>query len=231
MKANLISMKRHCPIKMKSVLACALLWTVLSGAQLIAAPVSARQLPRLMPSPESALQRAAEIGLTAEQRTKLEADLRELGGESGRLTEQVRRESDALAQLLAAGKPDESAVAAQFEKVLAAENEVKRVRLKMSLRTRAVLTPEQQQKLATQSGRNPRAAAAPEQPELAAKMERLKELIARAKQGGRDMSSTRELWRRVEQLTQEGRASEAGRLLDETARELEAGLVAPQPKP
>ena len=52
----------------------------------------------------------------------------------------IRNESNALAQLLARERPDEAAVEAQFEKVLAAENELKRVRLKMSLRTRTVLT-------------------------------------------------------------------------------------------
>lgn len=222
-------MKRNCRFKTNSLFAAAVLvLTTLTSVQLAAAPVSARQLPRLMPSPEAALHRADEIALTAEQRARLEGDLRDLNGEVGSLSEQVRRESDALAQLLAANKPDDAAVAAQFEKVLAAEDAVKRVRLKMSLRTRAVLTAEQQTRLASLQGGGARGKTIPpEQQELAARMQRVKELIERAKSEGRDLSAMRAMWKRVDQLTREGNTSEASRVLDETAQALESSLSAP----
>lgn len=205
---------------------------LLQAARLVAEPPSARSLPSLMPAPEFALRHASEIGLTAGQQAKIESEVRELETAARKLSEQVRHESDALAQLLAHDAPDEAAVAAQFEKVLAAEDEVKRVRLKMSLRTRAVLTAEQQHKLASlQNADTPRRIASAEQQALAAKMERVKELIESAKAEGRDLVPVREMWKRVGQLTLEGKTTEACRILDETAGVIESKLAAPLSEP
>ena len=201
---------------------------LLSAARLVAEPPSARSLPSLMPAPEFALRHASEIGLTAGQQAKIESEVRELETAARKLSEQVRHESDALAQLLAHDAPDEAAVAAQFEKVLAAEDEVKRVRLKMSRRTRSALTAEQQNKLASLQGSGGRARAIPpEQQALAARMERVKGLIERAKSEGRDLSAMRQTWKRVDELTRDGQTSEASRVLDETAQALESSLSAP----
>ena len=121
--------------------------------------------------------------------------------------------------------------------VLARRKRSETLRLKLSLRTRTVLNAEQQSKLATlqRDGSRPRAIA-PEQQELTAKMERVKTLIGRAKQEGRDLSATREMWRRVEQFTQQGQTAEACRVLDEAAQSLEKregdatqGARTPQP--
>ena len=203
---------------------------VCAGA-LAAAPPTARNLPNLMPTPELALRHADEIGLTSAQRTKLEDETRNLDAEVQKFTAQARRESDTLAELLAREAPDATAVAAQFDKVLAAEDEVKRVRLKMSLQVRATLTPEQQKKLSTLQGRGSRGVAqSSEQQELAANMERVKRLIERAKGEGRDLASMREMWKRVNELTRDGKTSEATRVLEETAQSLEKSLAAPSPK-
>lgn len=217
-------------MKTTSVVAVALLTFALFGVRLVAAPATARALPSLMPAPETALRHATEIGLTAEQLARLEADVRQWEAAAREFAEQVRQESDALARLLAGDRLDETAVAMQFEKVLKAEDEVKRVRLKMSLCTRAALTPEQVRKLALLQSRGggPRVVA-PDQQELAAQMERVKMLIQRSKQAGRDLSKTRAMWKRVNQLTNEGQFREAIRVLDEAAKELEAGLNAPSP--
>jgi hypothetical protein len=108
---------------------------------------------------------------------------------------------------------------------------VAKARLKMSLRTRAVLTAGQVRALGSLQGRGGGArVVAPDQQELAAKMERVKVLIERSKQAGRDLSKTRAMWKRVNQLTSEGQVREAGRVLGETAKVLEAGLVAPASK-
>jgi Spy/CpxP family protein refolding chaperone len=185
-----------------------------------------------MPAPEFALQHADEIQLTPAQREKLENGIRDLEADAQKFSEQARRESDALAQLLAAETPDDAAIAAQFDKVLAAEDEVKRVRLKMSLQTRAVLTPEQRDNLAALQSRNTRGRApSPEQQELVARMERVKGLIERAKSAGHDLTPMREMWKRVDQLTRDGKTAEASRLLDETAQGLERSLATPPRSP
>jgi Spy/CpxP family protein refolding chaperone len=209
-----------------------LLTTALACAGALAAtPPTARNLPNLMPTPELALRHADEIGLTAAQRTKLEDETRNLDAEVQKFTAQVRRESDTLAELLAREVPDAAAVAAQFDKVLAAEDEVKRVRLKMSLQVRATLTPEQQKKLGTLQGRGTRGTPqSPDQQQLAAQMERVKGLIERAKSEGRDLSSMREMWKRVNELTRDGKTAEATHVLEETAQSLEKNLPAPTPK-
>ena len=194
---------------------------------LVAVPPTARSLPVLMPAPETALRHAAELELTAEQRAKLEEGMADLQTALQKFSTDVQQQSDTLAEILAAEKPDEGAVAAQLERVLAAEAEVKRVRLTMSLRTRAALTPEQARKLQTlQNTRDSQRPAAPADQDLAVKMERVKSLIERARQQGVDLSSVREMWRRVNQLTQEGKTSEAGQVLDETATGIESKLTA-----
>jgi Spy/CpxP family protein refolding chaperone len=201
---------------------------LLPVSRLAAESASARTLPRLMPAPEFALEHADEIHLTPAQREKLASGVRELEGLAQKFSEQARRESDTLAQLLAKDVSDETAVTAQFEKVLAAEDEVKRVRLKMSLQTRTVLTAEQLGQLAVLQNRGARPRTpAPAQQELVARMERLKELIERAKNEGRDLSAMREVWKRVDQLTREGKTAEASRLLEETAQTLENSLATP----
>ena len=208
--------------------ALALLALALLVVPLRAAPPSARTLPSLMPAPEFVLQHESEFGLSSDQRAKLEAVVSESSTATQRAEANVRRESDALAALLARDQPDEAAVQAQFEKLLAEESEVKRVRLKQSLRTRAVLTAAQQGKVAAlQSQGGHGRTAGPEQAELTAKMERVRSLIERSKQEGRDLSTVREMWKRVDQLTREGKTGEAGRLLDETAQSLETNLAAP----
>ena len=202
--------------------------TLLAFARLLtAAPATARALPSLMPAPEFVLQHESDFGLSAEQRVKLEAAMSELSGATQRAEADVRRESDVLAALLGSEQPDEAAVRAQFEKLLAAESDVKRNRLTLSLRTRAVLTTEQQGKVAALQGRGGRTRSiAPEHQELTAKMERVKTLIGRAKQEGRDLSAIREMWKRVDQLTRDGKTGEAVRVLDETAQSLESNLSA-----
>jgi len=192
------------------------------------APPSARNLPELMPAPESALQHAGEIGLTKEQQARLNGEMHELEMDVQKFNEKVRRESGALAELLAQKTSDQAEITAQFEKVLAAENEVKRVRLQMSLRTRAVLSAEQQHRLASLQMRPVRnRTVPPEQQDLAAQMERVKELIMRAKTEGRDLSAMREMWKRVDQLTREGKVAEAIRVLNETAQALDGSRTAP----
>jgi Spy/CpxP family protein refolding chaperone len=206
----------------------ACLLPLLISTPLRATPPTARNLPYLMPAPEAVLQHATDLELSSTQRSQLESAVTAQQSALAQASEQVRQESTALAQLLAREKPDESSVAAQFEKVLNAENEIKRLRLKMSLRARALLTVEQQQKLETLQRTTPsQRSASPEQQELAAKMARVKELIERAKAEGRDLGNIREMWKRVDQATQKRNIAEACRILDEAA----ASLSVPPAKP
>ena len=215
---------------MKMRILCLALALIVTG-QLRAEPPTARNLPSLMPAPDWALQHTEALGITPTQRTRIEDGVRDLETQAQKLSAQARQESDVLAELLSREIPDAAAVATQFDKVLTLEDDVKRVRLKMSLQVRTVLTPEQQKKLGTLQNRGTRGNPVPsEQQELAAKMERVKELIERSKNEGRDLSPMREMWKRVSQLTHDGKTAEASRLLEETAASLEASLNTPPPK-
>src|SRR5262245_20944576 len=97
-----------------------LLLIVLCSLPSLAAPPTARGLPTLMPAPEFVLQHAQEIGLTPEQRTRIESATDALQPAAQQSSALVRQESNALAQLLAREKVDGALVSAQFEKVLAA---------------------------------------------------------------------------------------------------------------
>jgi len=194
-------------------------------------PAAARQLPNLMPAPEYVLQHASEIGLSAGQRLEIEGTLCKLGVAAQESAARVRQESNALAQLLAREKLDEALVASQFERVLTAESEVKRVRLKMSLGARAVLTADQMRMLESLQNRaSPRRTGSPEQAELAAKMTRIRDLIEKAKREGRDLGNVREMWKRVSVATQEGRIRDACNILDEAAKGLESPIPSPAPR-
>ena len=186
-------------------------------------PVPARRLSALMPSAEMALQQAGALGLTAEQQAKLQGDTADLTRQADQWSEQIREESSALATLLTSEKVDEAAIETQFDKVLMAENALKRLRLKMSLRARAVLTTEQIERLEKLTQVAGRRGESPEQQELAAKMERVKNLLEKAKSEGRDLGAAREMWKRVSQATQQRNLAEAGRILDEAAKLLETG--------
>jgi Spy/CpxP family protein refolding chaperone len=202
-----------------------LAFLILPLSLLDAAPFTARNLPALMPSPESALQHATELELTPDQRKQLGDNMADLETVATKFTTTVQRESDALAEILGADKPNESEATAQFESLLAAEAELKRVRLTMSLRTRAVLTPAQLQKLQSlQNARSTRRTSPPANRELVTKMERVRGLIERARQAGLDLSSIRTMWRRVNDLTQDGKTSEASQALDDAASDLESKL-------
>jgi Spy/CpxP family protein refolding chaperone len=224
-------MKSFFPVTIPKLgVTCAAL-IVLASVSFAAGPPTARNLPNLMPAPELALQHAAEIVLSPEQRSQLEGAIRDQQAASQHCGDQIRQESNALAQLLAREKPDQALVSAQFEKVLAAENEVKRLRLKLSLQTRAVLTPEQQGRLESiQHAAPSRRSLSPEQQELAAKMAKVKELIERAKAEGRDLGNVREMWKRVDQATGERRIADACQILDETEASLTALLATPVKK-
>ena len=66
-----------------------------------------------MPTPEFALRHESDLGLTAEQHAKLAAAVSEQSSALENAEADVRRQSDALAVLLSAGTPDETAVQAQ----------------------------------------------------------------------------------------------------------------------
>jgi Spy/CpxP family protein refolding chaperone len=87
------------------------------------------------------------INLTPEQQSTISEEMRKDMPRFTELQWQLSAEEEALDSLVHADAPDEKQIIAQFDKLMLAESELKRVRFALLVRLRAILTPEQQQKL------------------------------------------------------------------------------------
>jgi Spy/CpxP family protein refolding chaperone len=191
------------------------------------APAAGAESPRdlfeqLIP-PELVLAEAQAIGLSAKQRQEVQRIQGELQPAMPPLLRRMRQERDALVALLELEKPDEGAVLAQFAKLDAVETELKRVRLQMTVRTKRVLTAEQQAKaLALQGKRLTQSDAATGPDTLPEKLQRIKEGLEQWKREGRDVTRLRELWERFREAEDKGYYRQARAALDEAIALLDA---------
>jgi hypothetical protein len=97
--------------------------------------------------PELVMGNQAAIGLTADQRTAIEHALEEARPHLQDSERAVREEAEKLKALLNAERPDEPEVLAQSDKLLNMEKELRRGHLRLLVRIKTCLTPEQQAKL------------------------------------------------------------------------------------
>jgi Spy/CpxP family protein refolding chaperone len=95
---------------------------------------------------------ATDIGLTPNQKEQISEQVRETQKELVDVQWKLGEASNELETLLEAEKIDERATMAEAKKVMAIEQEVKERHLRMLIRIRNVLTPEQQAKLRTLHG-------------------------------------------------------------------------------
>ena len=106
------------------------------------------------------MQHQNAIGLTADQRTSIRAEMQKMMAEFTDLQWQQSAETEALETLAKQDRPDEKQVLAQLDKLLNIENQIKRLHTGMLVRIKNLLTSEQQaqlQELARNSGPRPRA--------------------------------------------------------------------------
>ena len=97
--------------------------------------------------PELVMQHQQEIGLTEEQRRDIIA---EIGNAQQKATEvqwKLQREVEQMAAILKRDPVDETAMAAQLDRVLALERDMKRIQLTLVVRIKNRLTPEQRARL------------------------------------------------------------------------------------
>jgi Spy/CpxP family protein refolding chaperone len=208
------------------VLALAIaVWT--AGAPAGAAD-SPRDLVDQMIPPDLVLAQSEAIGLSPAQRQAVHRVLVELQPRMPPLLRQMRQERDALVALLVQEKPDEAAVLAQFEKLNSVETELKRVRFRMTVGVKRILTAEQQAKaLALQETRLADSGAGPGPNSLPTKLQRVKEGLEQWKREGRDVTPLRELWDRFRAAEDKGHYRQARQALDEAI----ALLDKPPPRP
>lgn len=97
--------------------------------------------------PEIVMQNQKAIGLTEQQRATIIAEMKNAMARFTELQWQQNAEEEAMKSIVTQERPDEKQVLAQLDKLMAIENDIKRMRTGMLLRVRNVLTAEQQAKL------------------------------------------------------------------------------------
>jgi Spy/CpxP family protein refolding chaperone len=110
-------------------------------------PPHADPLADLLFPPDLIMARQSAIGLSDAQKTYLHAEVLKSQTRFTELQWQLQNEMEALAGLLKPPKVDEAQVAAQLDKVLAAEREIKRAQITLLVHIKNNLTPEQQHRL------------------------------------------------------------------------------------
>lgn len=177
--------------------------------------------PRLDPlsenffPPDLLINHAQEIGIDEQQRQSIESQVRENRQKYVEMQQNLLRQLAALAEILRQEHPGEQEALAQLDKVLAAEREIKRVQLSLSLTIRSQLTPAQQAKakeLRQKYFAESRTRAPSES--VRAKIQQLQERIRRMQADGRDPSVALRAVQECKQLMQDGKPAEAEAALD-----------------
>ena len=105
-------------------------------------------------APELVMQHQEAIGLSAEQRDFLKAEIRQAQLKFTELQWKLQDEVERLVALVKQPRVDEQQALAQLERVLAAEREIKKEQVTLLVRIKNKLTPEQQGKLADLRGKS-----------------------------------------------------------------------------
>ena len=97
--------------------------------------------------PELVMQHQQEIGLTEEQRSYIIAEIGSAQQKATDVQWKLQREVEQMAAILKHDPVDETAMAAQLDRVLALERDMKRIQLTLVVRIKNRLTPEQRARL------------------------------------------------------------------------------------
>jgi len=87
------------------------------------------------------------INLSPDQQSTIRDEMRKAMPRFTELQWQLSAEEETLESMVRAKDPDEKQILTQFDRLMIAESELKRVRFALLVRLRAILTPEQQEKL------------------------------------------------------------------------------------
>lgn len=114
-----------------------------------ASPLLAQRTPHQDPlteilfPPEMLMRNAQEIGLDDQQKQFIQQRAEQMRQTFPDLQQDLQRQLDALAEMLHQDKPDAQQAAAQLDKVLDAERQIKKAQLELALTIRDQLTPDQ----------------------------------------------------------------------------------------
>ena len=110
-------------------------------------PAGTDPLSELLFPPELVMSRQNAIGLSEAQKTYLRSEVLKSQTRFTELQWQLQDALEGLIGLLKQSKADEAQVAAQLDKVLASEREIKRAQISLLVRIKNDLTAEQQRQL------------------------------------------------------------------------------------
>jgi Spy/CpxP family protein refolding chaperone len=110
-------------------------------------PPASDPLNELMFPPELVMARQNAIGLSEAQKTYLRSEVLKAQTRFTELQWQLQDAMEGLIGLLKQSKADEAQVAAQLDRVLASEREIKRAQIALLVRIKNNLTEEQQNRL------------------------------------------------------------------------------------
>lgn len=104
-------------------------------------------LGNLLFPPDLVMRHQRTIKLSREQQDSIREEMRRTSSEFTDLQWQLSAEQEALASLVREPEPDPDAVQTQFDKLLALENQMKKLQLGMMIAIKNILTKDQQDKL------------------------------------------------------------------------------------
>lgn len=127
---------------MRTAVCLALLVVPLCGQQQPEDPMREVMFP-----PELVMQHQQAVGLSEEQKNYLKTELRQAQLRFTELQWTLQDEMDRLVSILKRSKVDEKEAAAQLDKVLSAEREIKHAQFMLLIHIKNSLTPAQQSQL------------------------------------------------------------------------------------
>lgn len=97
--------------------------------------------------PELVIQHQQAIGLSADQKDFIKAEIQKAQTRFTELQWQLQNEMETMVSLLKQDRGDEKNILSQLDRVLSLEREVKRTQITLLVRIKNKLTPEQQSRL------------------------------------------------------------------------------------
>lgn len=168
--------------------------------------------------PDLIMANADAIHFTDEQRQAMQDLMEKAQPRFGEMEEALKREGEALGQLLAQAAPEEAAVLAQFDKFQDRERAMQRAQITLMLAIRGKLTAEQRTKLVELRAKSPASPQPPNPAVLQEKAGRIQNGVARWTEEGRDPTPIGELMNQLDPLMRAGKFREAEAILDQALK-------------
>ena len=178
-------------------------------------PIHAQLFP-----PELLMQHREEIGLTKKQVEQIRVHLDQAAANATDYQKNVGEATKKLAELLSVQEIDEAAAMKQLDEVLAAEENLKRLHLRLMIRIKNELT-DQQRQLAAKISRDPRSEGLEKR--LRSKLVRIEKEVQRRANSGQPPFDAVELMQSFQKEMQAGRHKEAEAVLDRVMKMLGLG--------